>query len=252
MARKPRWKYDGWDEGIVTYTISSWKYFHDFIINQKLMDFKTYVYRGQRNEKWLLEPSINRKIKNSVPAPEYKKLLQNQLDFFKFSVRGRTPYLKEILNDEKELWALGQHHGLNTPLLDFTFSPYVAIYFAFIDEKKLTDYRIIWAVSQHTTTSQVGKELELFKPLSGHNLRLINQNGLFIKFNVNKDLETIFRKSKISFDGEIQLYKIRIPNKDRILCLRFLNRMNINHNTLFPDVYGASIYSNTDFDIKNY
>ena len=48
------------------------------------------------------------------------------------------------------------------------------------------------------------------------------------------------------------LIRITIPNKDRIDCLRSLNRMNINHLTLFPDLYGASRFCNHHAATKNY
>lgn len=252
MARTPRWKQDGYEKGVVTYTLSSWKYFHDFIHERKLLDFKTYVYRGQRSDSWLLEPSINRLLDNSLSEKQYKQRIADHLNEFKFSIRGRFSDLNEIIENENELWALGQHHGLKTPLLDFTYSPYVAAYFAFIDKEKLSEYRVIWAASQYTTNHQVGDELEIFRPTSGYNPRLISQSGLFVKFNTQKDMDKVIKETKQHRDTEIQLYKIRIPNKDRILCLRFLNRMNINHNTLFPDIYGSSIYCNTHLEIEKY
>jgi hypothetical protein len=40
------------------------------------------------------------------------------------------------------------------------------------------------------------------------------------------------------------LRKILIPNEGRIECLRFLDRMNINRMSLFPDMDGAAAYIN--------
>ncbi len=46
--------------------------------------------------------------------------------------------------------------------------------------------------------------------------------------------------------------KITMPDSNREEALKSLNRMNINHLTLFPDLFGASVFCNTDFEIIGY
>ena len=254
-GRKPKWIDEGYNNGIKTYTLSYWKYFHDFI-QENLIDNKNYVFRGQRDESWKLEPTLNRQL-SKIPFSDYNNKVEEHLNNFRYSIRGRADFLRDIINSdnsENELWAVGQHNFLATPFLDFTYSPYVAAYFAFYEKSDESKYRIIWALSQSHISKQIKDKVELFKPLSGHNPRLLNQSGLFVKFKDKDNLETIINNylQQNPKDKKIKLFKIRIPNRDRTVSLKSLNKMNLNHNSLFPDLFGASIFCNTMLEIDKY
>ncbi len=233
MARPKRWKFE-YNKGIQTVTLSSWKYFHDFI-REELIDSSNYVFRGQKNDNWKIEPTLIR-YSNSQHKKKYETILENQLENFKYSIRGRAKNLKDIIDIDNELWALGQHHGLFTPFLDFTESPYVSAFFAFHEKENETTYRVIYGLSLVSVQYRLKDYFEIFKPLTDHNQRLLSQGGLFLKFKEDSDLETIFSDVFAKEDKKVKLFKIRIPTKDRNMCLKFLNSMNINHNSLFPDM----------------
>ncbi|NHM08355.1 FRG domain-containing protein [Flavobacterium sp. CYK-4] len=249
MGRPKRWILD-FTNGIQYVTLSSWKYFHDYL-QESLIDSSNYIFRGQKEEEWKIEPTLIRHCRE-FKGIKFNTILNSHLSNFKYSVRGRANNLKDIIDDEDELWALGQHYGLKTPLLDFTDSPYVAAYFAFYESDSDSKYRIIYGLSQAAVKNHLKDDITFFKPLSGHNQRLISQGGSFIKFKTENDIQTLILNKFKSDESKIKLYVIRIPNNDRNLCLKFLNNMNINHNSLFPDLLGASIYSNTKLEIKNY
>lgn len=260
MAGKAHFEYTAFQDGMQEVVLSSWKWFADYI-QKHLVDYKTYVFRGQRKSTWSLESTLDRSIRSTHNIGtdfNYDKYLEG----FKASTRGRRgPNPQELSEDD--WWALGQHHGLATPLLDWTESPFVALFFAFAKPReRITDNRAVWAISRYSIEYK-SRQLSLktppedgikfITPQSDENARLVNQRGLFTRAPNSVTHERWMDKHYKGHDRQI-LIKIIIPEikNDRADCLKFLNRMNINHLTLFPDLYGSSKYCDTALEIKNY
>lgn len=82
----------------------------------------SYLYRGLSNSSYKLETSLKRNCKDKQYDIE-SSILRN---FAKYAI-NEDPELKD------SIWRqliLGQHHGLPTRLLDWTYSPLVGLHFA--------------------------------------------------------------------------------------------------------------------------
>jgi len=96
-----------------------------------------YLFRGLSISNYELKTSLIR-LGGDIKNRE-KDLLRN---FRKYASRDLVEY------DSIWHWlTLGQHHGLPTRLLDWTFSPYVALHFATGNVEHFEEDGIIWAVN---------------------------------------------------------------------------------------------------------
>lgn len=270
--------------------LPDWNAFVEFVCND-LLNYQSYIWRGQRCEDWKLEPTIDRLIRESIGADTIDQdFVSQHLNKFKLAARGRRGLNPAPIEEENDWWALGQHYGLATPLLDWTTSPFVAAFFAFHDiGNPQSDNRAIFALHQPTLEGWVTRKVEqeslrrrklkediqqgrqmpgllgntfldlpvspdlvLVRPQSDENNRLVNQSGLFTRLRSKKPLEEWVTENHPMDDEYISLLKILIPNADRDICLRTLNRMNINPLSLFPDLTGVSRYCNLFSEVENY
>jgi hypothetical protein len=262
MARQKRWTTEI-SNGIWTVRLSGWRYFADYI-NLELLDYGGYVYRGQGAAHWGLVPTLDRLLRHPKKAfPPTAR--EDHLAKFRMAVRGRRGSSPPQISTDNEWWAIGQHHGLATPLLDWSTSPYVAAYFAFAtDGNDGATERAVFALhrpsvetkSRAISDAHKGLDrpniIEFVAPLSDENPRLVNQGGLFSRAPDGIEIQDWVAQQFAGDNGHAYLLKITIPNRDRELCLRNLNRMNINHLTLFPDLYGASKYCNFALAVDKY
>lgn len=265
MAKQARWAYKEIKNGILEVELSSWKYFHDYV-RQEMLDYSHYIWRGHRDSNWKLESSLDRILRSKLPNLR-AGFAQSHLDAFKLAARGRRGSNPAIIEDDNEWWALGQHHGLATPLLDWTESAFVALYFAFEKQARPdSGKRAVWALNSrverlnkeiteaHTAAKSSGNPpiLELIRPHQNDNARLVSQAGLFTKAPLGQTVDRWIEHNREGVTTSAFLLKLIFPDKERTECLRTLTKMNINHITLFPDLYGSGQHCNKMLQIEKY
>lgn len=223
------------------------------------------VFRGHRRYDWSLAPSLGRLAPSGIVT---KHLADTQLTLFRQSIRGRISDHSLLLDEgqDDELWSIGQHYGLMTPLLDWTYSPYVALFFAFSKEdqadEKDNPYRAVYVLNKSFVADDyLCPGIRVFEPKKDDHGRLVSQAGLFTFSPYDATIENKLAEilgSEEFDDGELRnateeeeaeilakyICKIYIKNEDQQGCLKHLRRMNVHHASLFPDLIGASDYCN--------
>ena len=266
---------------IPTCRVESWETFVEAMRDpQHNRAASEWVYRGQRGGDWPLASTLGRKFDGgSIPIEKRQELLAQ----FELAMRGRGYDLSAFNGDGSEIekWAIGQHHGLLTPLLDWTRSPFIALFFAFntADDIAKNPSRAVYCVNMSALRNALGDQPLFRDPMGHNNSRLVNQAGLFTMIpddddnfasyiintlqeegivNAEPVTQTATVESADSEEPEVQytvtdnlsdqlkqyIQKIHIPNENRMNCLATLRKMNIHNGTLFPDAHGASLYCN--------
>ncbi len=215
------------------------------------------IFRGSRRFDWTLTPSLGRLDERRIITRE---VADAQLRLFQRAVRGRIED-RTLVDEEYELWSVGQHHGLHTPLLDWTYSPYVALFFAFEKEdprhETENSYRAIYVLNKsYVEIDDRCPDVSVLEPRKDDHGRLVNQAGLFTftgygntleNFLVNSLQEEVLKDVREEDEARVlsqYICKIYIPNEHRTECLRQLRLMNVHHASLFPDLIGAASYCN--------
>jgi hypothetical protein len=253
---------DHWE----TITVSTWEELQERLSGSSSPYVHDWAFRGMPNFDWLLATSLERLEVKNLSSQAERSLLTS----FK---RRAHHYLTDLphADDNLEWLALMQHHGAPTRLLDWTRSPYVALFFAFEAARDPDGYCALWAIdlawcrqrSRTVVEQRVDRNLnpqdslgnaavfnqvffaatiEFVAPLQPFrmNERLTIQQGLFL---CPGSAETAFMDNLKGLDDDSRvlrhsLHKIRIPRSLRADVLKALAKMNIGRATLFPGLDG--------------
>ena len=119
-----------------------------------------YLFRGQSDTDWPLVDSISRLLESLSSASDPRRA--EQLAYRNFRSQAHLLLDPSSLPAEKSLlawWALMQHFGCPTRLLDWTFSGLVATYFAVSENWERPG--AVWVFDQRELLTQItGPEIE--------------------------------------------------------------------------------------------
>lgn len=105
-----------------------------------------YIFRGQADARWPLTTSLERCL--SRYEPWLNSILENREHWMLHEFKRKSHLYSQYTPDEAdnaEWLAMMQHHGCPTRLLDFSYSFYVAAYFAVVEaESDSTVWGIDW------------------------------------------------------------------------------------------------------------
>ena len=145
-------------------TVESWLELHELLFaeswNDELSLFRSsFAYRGCSDARADLSSGLVRIGGDS----ELERQLMRA--FRKYAAQDAVPH-----DTDWDWLALGQHHGLPTRLLDWTYSPYVALHFATQNMSKYELDGVVWCVDYVRAHELLPKKLRMELDEEGANV----------------------------------------------------------------------------------
>lgn len=215
-------------------------------VGRDLLQNGAYVYRGQRDSSWNLRTTLHRTtIVRSIPDhKQYADFILPRVHEALEAWAGKAWNLADPLG-LAEFLAFLQHNGFPTPLLDWTYSPYVAAYFAFEGINHFAPQSTFvsiysfhshaWAGSykQSYDFADFTPHVSVLRPRMVGNHKLALQQGCFTWANV-PDIEEHIRLNEK--DGRKFLTKYNLLAAERPRVMTELSLMGISAIQLVPSV----------------
>lgn len=207
-----------------------------------------YFYRGQENEEWQVNSSAYRRLEKQYNGPSdvLRYLWQSYLKQLVDESKLRYPSTYREMFD-LECMAHLQHNKVATGLIDFTFNPLIALWFACADENnENTNGKVVMLEND----SEKIEDIQTIEALERDLEDLFNvDQERWHRWSPTLDSRTVdtermtMQQSVFLFglpemDGEMITQEIIIPAEHKERLRTELAKMGISEKTLFSDLLG--------------
>lgn len=206
------------------------------------------IFRGQSNPDWPLQSLWERQFLHPQRAgllepyfnqPHERKRIGLQREFLeRFRREVELVFPQERGRTDDQLWALGRHHGLITPLLDWTRDPYKALFFAVRHHSVEGPAAAVWVFHVSEIASPYdgiwGDDTFPRIDWTYASVRQQAQEGVFTRLShsIFADIEQYLRNALVARSVSACLVKIEILNSAVPDLLQELERRGINETSL--------------------
>ena len=223
----------------------SWNEFKDYVSG---LTSKRYLFRGQKAP-FRLRTSFHR----SGRAHLHRFLAQDISALHKH-LSGKTAHFFNLAvpDENGAFFNLVQHHGYPTPLLDWSYSPYVAAFFAYrritkeqaakagpdAQVRVLVFDQLQWRNDWNQLPMLIlpGPHVSIGEFLAVNNERMIPQQAASTITNID-DIESYIRSKET--EAKKYLWAIDLPVRERVGVMAELAYMGITAGSMFPGLDGA-------------
>lgn len=260
------------DSGVRVTQCESWDEFIQALRVTKNKPAGHRIYRGHACSDWKLsstwERSLARRLErdSGYRIPEifdstshYRRERDKWLSAFKRLAKTMPEIPTRTLDTDLDWWAFGRHYGLNTPLLDWSRSPFIAAFWAFA-ERVIKENKHIQDPSPRISRNPSDKPVAIWELCYSRNVfrkdefRIVDnpryelhrqraQMGVFtqLEHDIHIDVESYFASRELGS----RLERYELPFKENVAsAISELERMNIHFGTVFPDPHGAAKQAN--------
>jgi len=181
----------------------------------------SFVYRGQKNPDWALESKIERLQRMSNQTFDIYDQENNIYNVF-----VKHMHLYDINIDPKNkfnIYSIIQHYGGPTRCLDFSYSPYIALYFAlnfqnYFYSDSDPEHVTIWAVNK-TLNTYILRERKLISDSTLNDQSRKNEKHDLVA-NVFESTGAHNKEELYIVDVDPFLYNFRMSNQQSVFLIQ--------------------------------